>query len=126
MEGIAEMFDEYSRLDEYQLQFDFERYAAYRCVQQREAQQRHDSKPSRRAAKRKWAATYYRQRRRNDPTWASQLRARQNAYNRGYRARRREQGVKCARCASLRVDGRTLCQRHLEWERERGAKRRAA
>jgi hypothetical protein len=32
----------------------------------------------------------------------------------------------CTRCSSAVVDGKTMCQRHLDWEREYKARRRAA
>lgn len=34
--------------------------------------------------------------------------------------------ITCTRCPSVRVDGRTMCQRHLDWEREYKARQRAA
>lgn len=37
-----------------------------------------------------------------------------------------ERGTACVRCPAMRVDGRTMCQRHLDWERDYKAQRRAA
>lgn len=34
--------------------------------------------------------------------------------------------VSCSRCSEHRVTGKTMCQRHLDWERNYKAKRRAA
>lgn len=36
------------------------------------------------------------------------------------------EAVQCARCSTDRVAGKTMCQRHLDWERDYKARRRAA
>lgn len=40
--------------------------------------------------------------------------------------RRWGDAVQCVRCPADRVPGRTMCQRHLDWEREYKQRRRAA
>lgn len=36
------------------------------------------------------------------------------------------EAVECTRCPQPRVEGKTMCQKHLDWERDYKAKRRAA
>lgn len=120
MEGIEEMFEEFSKPSEFQLQFAFETYAYLA----KEPQRRHDEQPARKEYKRRWVSAYVKRRRAEDPEWAAKLRERQNRINREYRERKRQQG-KCARCPAPRADGKSMCDRHLEWERERATRRAA-
>lgn len=123
MEGIDELFEEFSTVSEFQLAFAFETYvhiARSKSQTSKVAQRHHDKTPARRAYKRQWGLAYVKRRRAQDAQWAAKQRERQNRLNREYRDRKREQG-KCARCPALQVSGKSMCQRHLEWERERRA-----
>ena len=116
MEGISELFAEFSQPDEFQQQAQLELFAWHAKAPQR----RHEHTAGRRMYKRKWGLAYVKRRRAQDAQWAAKQRERQNRLNREYRARKRDQG-KCSRCPALQVSGKSMCQRHLEWERERRA-----
>jgi hypothetical protein len=120
MEGIHELFAEYSEPDPFHYQAQLELFVWHAKAPQR----RHAATAGRRMYMRKWIATYTKRRRASDPEWAANQRTRQNRLNREYRARKKAAG-KCARCPLLRVDGMSLCQSHLEYDRRRMAKRAA-
>ena len=114
MTGIDDLFREYSEPDEFVSQYQMELFAWHH----KQSNKRSDERPARKEAKRRWVNAYVKRRRREDAEWAAKLRERQNRINQDYRARKREDG-KCSRCPALRIDGKSMCQRHLEWERAR-------
>ena len=126
MTGIDDLFREYSEPDEFVSQYQLELFCWGHRMAQRARDNRHSKKPARKAQKRAWASAYYKRRKAEDQEWAAALRVRQNRLNREYRARKAAAGVACSRCPADRVAGKSLCSQHLEWERERAAKRRAA
>lgn len=102
MTGIADMFNEFSTIDGYQLQFDFERYVAWQRQSRRDAQQRYqytrkgietarrqEAKPARQEYKRNWVREYDRRKRRTDPVYVAKRRASNRAYAAKVRARLR-------------------------------------
>lgn len=106
MTGIAELFEEFSRVDEFQLAFDFEQFAGierrahaerqrerYRMLRLssigRAVLRSYEQRPERREYKRNWIREYDRRKMQTDPAYAQRRRQTKKESMRRQRERRK-------------------------------------